>query len=63
MQSADRSIVIAFRSSAMCQVDEWLLDCLDFEEEDTTFLRNVGKLQHRIEDKNLELDRCEKLKP
>ena len=48
----------------MCQVDEWLLDCLDLEEEGTTFLRNVGNLQRHIaEDKNLELYRWENLKP
>jgi hypothetical protein len=64
MQSADRSIVIGFRSFAMCQVDEWLLDCLDLEEEGTTFLQNVGKLQRHIaEHKNLALYRWENLKP
>jgi hypothetical protein len=48
----------------MRQVDEWLLDCLDLEEEGATFLRNLWKLQrHIVEDNNLELDHWENLKP
>lgn len=42
----------------MCQVGEWLLDCLDFEEDSNIFPRNVGKLKlYTAEDKKLELDR------